>query len=377
MAPNGKPTPAQGQQLMDAVLFHPESSIQRALILALGTYGTGGLSPAEREPVCGKLLDLYRNDPDSGIHGAAEWTLRQWKQQQKLKQLYAELMKVKDWGERRWFINKQGQTFAVIEGPVEFRMGSPLTEPKHDVTMETARRLVIPRRFAIAAEEVSLEQWQRFERTNTQVRLPRNFVNEYSPDPDGPMIGVTWYTAANYCNWLSEQEGLPKDQWCYLPAQGEAYGEGMTIPANVLNRRGYRLPTEPEWEYACRAGTVTSRYYGYSIDLLHAYARYQANSNEHAWSCGSLLPNDLGLFDMLGNQFEWVQDKLHRPMPEMKGLLRDIINDIEILNERSPRLLRGGAFYLQPTNVRSALRLGSAPSYFYHYSGFRPARTLP
>ena len=60
-----KPTPAEGQQFMDAVLFHPETSQRRALILALGTYGTEGLSPGEREPLIGKLLDLYRNDPDS------------------------------------------------------------------------------------------------------------------------------------------------------------------------------------------------------------------------------------------------------------------------------------------------------------------------
>ena len=127
--PNAKPTPAQGQQTMDAILFHPETSMRRALILALGTYGTEGLSPGEREPLIGKLLDLYRNDPDAGIHGAAEWTLRQWGQQEKLKELDAELMKLKDRGDRRWFVNSQGQTFAVIEGPVEFRMGSPPTEP--------------------------------------------------------------------------------------------------------------------------------------------------------------------------------------------------------------------------------------------------------
>ena len=68
--------------------------------------------------------------PRRGIHGAAEWTLRQWGQQEKLKELDAELMKLKDRGERRWYVNGQGQTFAVIEGPVEFRMGSPPTEPE-------------------------------------------------------------------------------------------------------------------------------------------------------------------------------------------------------------------------------------------------------
>jgi hypothetical protein len=256
--PNAEPTPAPGQQKMDAILFHPETSQRRALILALGTYGTEGLSPGEREPLIVKLLDLYRNDPDTGIHGAAEWTLRKWGQQAKLKDVDAQLMKIKDRGERRWYINGQGQTFAVIEGPVEFRMGSPPTEPERNVMMETPHRLVIPRRFAIAAKEVTVEQWQKFERTHAQHGLPPRFVKQWSPDPDGPMIGFTWYFAAEYCNWLSEQEGLPKDQWCYLPNESGAYAEGMVIPADVLQRNGYRLPTEAEWEYACRSGTVTS-----------------------------------------------------------------------------------------------------------------------
>ena len=145
--------------------------MRRALILALGTYGTEGLSSGEREPLIGKLLVLYRNDPDSGIHGAAEWTLRQWKQQEKLKEFDAQLMKLKDRGGRRWFVNGQGQTFAVIEGPVEFLMGSPPTEPSRNATMETLRRLVIPRRFAIAAKEVNVEQWQRFERVPHPARI--------------------------------------------------------------------------------------------------------------------------------------------------------------------------------------------------------------
>jgi hypothetical protein len=215
--PSAKPMPAQGQQKMDAILFHPEISMRRAVVLALGTYATEGLSPGEREPLIARLLDLYRNDPDAGIHGAAEWTLRKWGQQVKVKEVDARLMKQKDWGERRWFINGQGQTFAVVEGPVVYRMGSPPTEPKRNVTMETPRRLVIPRRFALAAKEVTVEQWQRFERTHPQHGLASSFVKQYSPDPDGPMLQFNWYIAAEYCNWLSEQEGMPKDQWCYVP----------------------------------------------------------------------------------------------------------------------------------------------------------------
>ena len=109
---------------MDAILFHPETSTRRALILALGTYGTEALSPGEREPLVARLLDLYEHDPDAGIHGASAWTLRQWKQHQKLETIDARL-RGKDRGDRRWYVNSQGQTLVLIEGPVEFRMGSP------------------------------------------------------------------------------------------------------------------------------------------------------------------------------------------------------------------------------------------------------------
>ena len=136
----------------------------------------------------------------------------------------------------------------------------------------------------------------------------------------------------------------------------------MSIPANVLERTGYRLPTEAEWEYACRAGAVTSRYYGNSINLLNAYAWYQANSKEHAWTCGSLLPNDLGLFDMLGNEFEWVQDNTMRKMPRTNGVLSDAMHDVISVVEKHPRLLRGGTFLNRPAYVRSANRIWFAPA---------------
>jgi len=367
----GLPPTDPGQpQLMDAILFHAETSIRRALILALGTFGTDRVSPGERAPLIDKLLDLYRNDPDAGIHGAAEWALRQWRQQEKLKATQAELTMLKERNDRRWYVNSQGQTFVIVEGPVEFRMGSPASEPDRDPD-EIPHRRVIPRRFAVADKEVSVEQYQRFVQQNPQFGLDLSYLDKYSPDPSGPRNAVNWYEAAAYCNWLSEQEDLPKDQWCYLRNAPGAYAEGMTIPANVLERTGYRLPTEAEWECACRAGSMTSRYHG-SIGLLDAYARYyQENGKEHAWPGGSLLPNDLGLFDMLGNVYEWCQERSGNYQPGKEGSIIDHITIIESVNGHV-RLVRGGAFYSHPADVRSAYRTGQLPSNRNAGKGFRP-----
>jgi formylglycine-generating enzyme required for sulfatase activity len=366
---------------MDAILFHSETSMRRALILALGTYGTEGLSPGEREPLVGKLIDLYRNDPDAGVHGAAEWSLRKWGQNDRLKELDAQLKKKQDRGERRWFINGQGQTFAMIQGPVEFRMGSPSTETGRSPDNEPPRHIMIPRSFAIATKEVTKDQFQRFLKqamiTIDRYQVSPGVLNKFSPDAEGPWTGPEWYTATHYCNWLSEQEGLPRDQWCYLPNESGAYAEGMSIPADVLHRRGYRLPTEAEWEFACRAGAVTSRYYGDSVALLHAYAWYQANSEEHTWACGSLLPSDLGMFDMLGNEFEWCQDSKNASRLSKKGMAGDDIIRTSYVNDKNLRILRGGAYLYAPAVVRSAFRFSGAPASRNVSLGFRPSRTLP
>ena len=170
---------------------------------------------------------------------------------------------------------------------------------------------------------------------------------------------------------------MPKDQWCYLPNEAGAYAEGMSIPADVLQRTGYRLPTEAEWEYACRAGTVTSRYYGNSIDLLDAYAWYQANSKVHAWPCGSLLPNDLGLFDMLGNVNEWCQDRPDAYWKTKKGLKHDSLYSTAYVYPQSGRVRRGGCYLYPADIIRSAERSGYPAALGIVYLGFRPARTCP
>ena len=206
-------------------------------------------------------------------------------------------------------------------------MGSPPSDPDRIARNEIPHRRVIPRSFAIAAKEVTVEQYQAFANENPDHELS---IDQYSPDRTGPMNGTSWFDAAAYCNWLSRKEGLEE---CYEPNAQKKYAEGMTIRADALRRSGYRLPTESEWEYACRAGAETPRYYGASVDLLAAYARYQKSSANRAWPGGSLFPNDLGLFDTLGNVFEWCQEAPLLYRPDRTGIQIDDINTSESVSQ--------------------------------------------
>ena len=187
---------------------------------------------------------------------------------------------------------------------------------------------------------------------------------------DGPVLGVTWFAAAQYCRWLSEQEGIPEEQMCYPPIAD--IKDGMKLPADYLARTGYRLPTEAEWEYACRAGAVTSRPHGDGDDLLDYYARYAGNARGRAGRVGSLKPNDFGLFDMLGNAWEWCHDA-RTPYPS--GPFDDGEQPGPVLASQE-RVLRGGGFLSAPSELRSAQRMGFHPQMSFSQAGFRVARTL-
>jgi formylglycine-generating enzyme required for sulfatase activity len=388
----------------------------------VGEFDEKALTTTDRQGLLPRLQEIYRTDADPGLHAAAEWLLRTWKHEAWLKQVNEEWAKDKDLRRKRlqameqlitrgkekappqWYVNSQGQTMVVIPGPAEFLMGSPETDPERDPD-ELQHRRRIGRTFALTAKAVTVEEYRKF-----AASYPLQEIERYSPTADCPVTGTTWFQAAAYCNWLSQQEGLPESEWCYEPLvdpkallalagssigllaeswgplaaigglfpgrTDSQYKEGMRLARYYLRRTGYRLPTEAELEYATRAGAVTSRFFGATEDLLENYAWYQKNSQKRTWPVGSKKPNDLGLFDVHGNVWWWCQER-YQDYPQGKdGSPVDDINNGLSINIPENRVLRGGSFANTAEAVRSALRTGSIPTYHSWEVGFRPARTF-
>jgi serine/threonine protein kinase/formylglycine-generating enzyme required for sulfatase activity len=335
-----------------------DPSIRQGLLLALGEYKPDQRAEVVRGPLVERLRKDYRDDPDPGVHSGVEWLLRRWGQ---------ELAGANpgpprgDAAQPRWYVNGQGQTFAVIPAPGPFEVGSPPDERgRSRESEEDRRRVQIDYPFAVALKLVTVAEFQKF-------RPGFEYQKQLSPGEDAPINDVTWYEAAAYCNWLSAREKIPKDQWCYEPNARGGYDEGMKVRANYRALSGYRLPREAEWEYACRAGTVTAWAHGSDPELFGHYAWYALNANSRMHPVGTLKPNGLGLFDAHGNAWQWRHDVYDQDNNDNKG-------DLEI-NNKQFCFVRGGAFYYYAGLARSAYRIRFEPAFRGHYVGFRVART--
>jgi formylglycine-generating enzyme required for sulfatase activity len=428
------PLGADAEAILQRLQEEPDITIRRALLLSLGEFSEEQLPADARTSLLPKLKEIYGKEADPGLHAAVEWLLRHWKQEAWLKQMNEEWAKnEKERNQRietiqqlvkrdkakarpQWYVNSQGQTMVVIPGPVEFLMGSPPTEAGR-LPQEKQHQRRIGRTFALAAKPVTVRDFRQFVKENeleawfeVDGQTPLLWMKRHSPDEDCPMILVDWYRAAAYCNWLSQQDGIPEDQWCFETNARKLSQEKMSVygslllpqhpltraantshfsflldqqlqvtalKKNYLSLHGYRLPTEAEKEYACRAGAVTSRYYGETDELLAQYGWYQQNSKDRTWPVGVKKPTDLGLFDMHGNVWNWCQENFKGDYAVSKGstALEDGEDSLQIVSTNSP-VLRGGSFGNQALYVRSAYRIRNVPSLRTNDVGFRPARTF-
>jgi formylglycine-generating enzyme required for sulfatase activity len=366
-----------------------DASIRAALILALGEHTPEQLSQELGAALMPKLLGWYRTDPDPGVHGAIDWLLRHrkeglvdrpfaWGGRQHLEQIDTELAGKPGPAGQRWYVNGQGQTFTAVRGPVEFLMGTPADEPVRPED-EILHRRTIGRSFAVAAKPVTVAEWEKFLEAMTKARrqVGHSYQKKYAPEPGCPIIDVTWYEAAMYCRWLSEAEQMAPVQMVYPPieeilkcADGKM---PLTLPARHLARTGYRLPTESELEYACRAATATRWHFGGTDTFLPRYAWFVKNSDDRTWPVGQKKPNELGLFDVHGNAWNWCHDG-YRPYD--KAGMADSEDD-RAVQDSVLRVLRGGSFGVPGVIARCAYRMRLDATNRNIIVGFRLARTLP
>ena len=171
-----------------------------------------------------------------------------------------------------------------------------------------------------------------------------------------PVTSVSWFGAAAYCNWLSGRDGLDK---CY----GAKNFRGR--PENWIMKNGYRLPTEAEWEYACRGGAGFSNYYwGEIFDGLYCWCK--SNSGEKLKEAGQRKPNNFGLYDMLGNVWEWCLDWY---TASLKGRLMPGGPAMGV-----SRVRKGGSYLSAPTGCMIKTRVGVKPTFRVADIGFRVVR---
>jgi len=263
-----------------------------------------------------------------------------------------------------------------------FLMGSPATEPDHQADEGPQHKVDIAP-FWMGEYEIT---WEAYDIWGEDLDILRRKImgkrsTEHDADADAvtrptepyvdmsfgmgkgrnPAISMTQHAARTYCRWLSAKTG-----------------------------RYYRLPTEAEWEYACRAGTQTAYYFGDDASELGSYAWFDANSDEAYHSVGLKKPNPWGLYDMHGNVAEWVLDQ-YIPDFYSSQSANPSSPPLAIPTELYPRVVRGGSWEDEAPMLRSAARKGSSEdwkeqdpqipqSIWYHTDaqgvGFRIVRPL-
>ncbi len=255
----------------------------------------------------------------------------------------------------------------VLIPPGEFMMGSTneqveaalkvadeigadqLTKDRIQKNERPQHKVVITKSFLMSATEVTVGQFKRFAAaTGYQTEAEKaaesqTYLNPgYAVTDDSPAAVISWNDAVAYCDWLS-----------------------------TLEKTSYRLPTEAEWEYACRAGTTTQYSFGDELQQLEHYGWYNKNAISRSHAVGTKQPNNFGLADMHGNVTEWCSD-----FYDEKWYATSPSNDPKGPSSSSTRVIRGGNWHTYASNCRSASRPFNTLSNRVNHLGFRCVRTL-
>ena len=246
-------------------------------------------------------------------------------------------------GDWKFRINAQAATWTYVQGG-SFMMGSndySDEKPIHEVSVSS---------FYISKYEITQKEWQEVMGSN-----PSYFKGDKLP-----VENISWYDAIEYCNKRSIKEGLKP---CYS-------GSGANISCD-WTANGYRLPTEAEWEYAARGGKKSKGYKYSGSDDIKKVAWYKSNSGSKTHPVGENQANELGIYDMSGNVWEWCWD----------WYSSDYYSKSPSSNPRGPssgekRVLRGGSWSSYDCYCRVANRFDDDPDYRYYDFGLRILRAI-
>jgi len=344
-----------------------QSDRRRILLHMLGTISVQSVEKPTLQRWLEAIRETEKSDPDPGIHSSAQWVIHQWTGSLDLQREAIPFSP-----DRRWYETKSGEGYAILQGPMEFLMGSPQDEFHRDPADELHLQQ-IGRSYAIASREVTFSQAVRrvpsLERLIPQSRRGGQNISAFR---------MSWYDAARFCRRLSEEEGIPEDQMCFPPI--DQIGPEMTLPDDYFSRTGYRIPTQSEWEYAARAGSITQSFFGDDMDLQDAYLWNLPNSLGNVEIPGLKKPNELGLFDVLGNVGEWCYERCEET-PYSKQLVwhRTVWGDLpqSRIAPRRTYMVRGGHVNNLPYELLSANRMRLPAQETNGIVGLRPVRTLP
>ena len=283
--------------------------------------------------------------------------------------------------EVRLYAKWSPQKYSLIQGGT-FVMGNTTNvsgdtdEIPHNVTLSS---------YYMGKTEVTFDEFDAY---TTEKGLPQKNSNDWLGADMGrgtrPVINVTWWDVIKYANWLSEKEGFPK---AYNENTGELVDDKGQVTTDTTKVKGYRLPTEAEWEYAARERGKDIVYaWGNGNPMVNgkptaniADETYKAiYSESNIWNAytdiysgtapvGSFVANELGLYDMTGNVFEWCHDYYG-------AYVSNGSNPIGAVNG-SDRVLRGGGWYSDSTVLRIARRNVNSPIISYEDLGFRLVRS--
>lgn len=242
-----------------------------------------------------------------------------------------------------------------------FTQGSSKAEGRLNANEGPQHQVTIAKPFAVAIHLVTFDQWYDC--------IADGGCGSYWPDDhewgrgSRPVINVTWDDAQSYVRWLNEKVRGPQTA---APAPADS-------PPPAAAPGPYRLLSEAEWEYAARAGTATTYYWGDTAGIGNANCDGCGSQwdNKQTSPVGSFAPNKFGLYDMAGNVLQWVQDCYHDSYANAPA-----DGSAWVKGGCNIRMLRGGSWYNSTYYLRAANRYSNAPYFRGVNIGFRVARTL-